>query len=167
METGLDHEKTSIWCYYVIICGTYWEFIGGSNSFPYLFNACPVLGTMLPASFKGQLNSWVVCSWLGCRTEGLGTEGAALEPHGSVGIFPVDGAQAILSDSLILEKEGFRLSTIVEPWHFFLSSIQTLEGRSARKISERIRLLGLSYRVFSTVAPLFSTVLDNACPRWH
>lgn len=141
METGLDHEKTSIWCYYVIICGTYWEFIGGSNSFPYLFNACPVLGTMLPASFKGQLNSWVVCSWLGCRTEGLGTEGAALEPHGSVGIFPVDGAQAILSDGLILEKEGFRLSTIVEPWHFFPEFYTNLRRKECRENTRKDQTL--------------------------
>ena len=49
--------------------------------------------------------------------------GAVLEPCGSASICPVDGAQVILSDRLILEEEGFLLNTIVEPWHFFLSAI--------------------------------------------
>lgn len=59
------------------------------------------------------LSTWVVCAdW-----------GTVLEPCGNASICPVDGAQVTLSDHLILEEECFLLSSIVEPWHFFLSAI--------------------------------------------
>lgn len=65
----------------------------------------------LPLLRGSRTLEWPVYGW-----------GTVLEPRGSASLYPVDGAQVVLLDHLIL-KTGFLLNITLEPWHFFLSAI--------------------------------------------
>lgn len=97
-----------------------------------LLSACLLLGTMLPACIKKELNAW-------CPVPGWS----------NASIYPVDGTQVILSGCLI-QKEGFLLSKICGALAFFPEChIEPWKEKRRANATKDQNILYLNYRAFS------------------